>query len=166
MTAEAQDNGWADNVDYGDDDDDNDDEEVNMQSAGWADEVDYGDDDDEPMIDDDEDGIGDLGLTDDEDLDDLPPDNALGGPAQQQFKSEITSELDNPNKVGRSYKLEFDAKDTPADISDDDETAPGLRINQFQLLAADDADHKGLVMYTQSIWFSKMQKTCKVHYIL
>eukprot|EP00486_Rosalina_sp_Unknown_P014148 CAMPEP_0201586046 /NCGR_PEP_ID=MMETSP0190_2-20130828/128338_1 /ASSEMBLY_ACC=CAM_ASM_000263 /TAXON_ID=37353 /ORGANISM="Rosalina sp." /LENGTH=165 /DNA_ID=CAMNT_0048033195 /DNA_START=8 /DNA_END=501 /DNA_ORIENTATION=+ len=140
--ATAEDTGWADNVDYGDDDEDGLNDKMEMSKTDdendkeennndWADDVDYGDDDDE-------DGIGDLDLSDDDD-DDLPQTGGpMGSPmgSPQDFKSEITSELDNPNRIGVSYTLTLDPRDTPGDISDDDETAPGLRINHFQLLSS------------------------------
>ena len=163
MATEQADSGWADNVDYGDDDDnDNNDDQMdqdNKGDSGWADDVDYGDDDDDN--DDDQDMIGDLDLSDDDD-DDLPPDGGPPGPAaqQQQFKSEITSTLQNPNKIGISFELQFDTKDTPGDISDDDETAPGLKINQFQLLTANQLtqDNKGLLSVLQNK-ICKQQRT-------
>eukprot|EP01083_Nonionella_stella_P290799 989452_1 len=128
-------NGWADNVDYGDEEED----DTNMNNMDknnndWADDVDYGDDDDNDDINNDsENEIGDLGLTDDDDDDDnLPQTNGIG--PTTNFKSEITSTLYNPYNIGISYKLEFDTNETPGDISDDDETAPGLKINHFQLI--------------------------------
>lgn len=162
--ATAEDTGWADNVDYGDSDDDDglnakmemsktdDEDEDDNQDNNWADDVDYGDDND----DDDDDGIGDLDLSDDDGLDDDLPQTGgpMGSPmGASNFKSEITSTLDNPNKIGISYKLILDPRDTPGDISDDDETAPGLRINHFQLLSSKQMaqENKGNILYIVSI---------------
>lgn len=102
--------------DQGDDDDD---EEM---------DVDYGDDDDE-------DSIGDLNLSSDDP--ELPAESGGVG-IRNDIKYEITSGLHNPNRIGVSHELRIDTKDTPGDISDDDMAAPGLRINQFQLITSDD----------------------------
>ena len=115
---------------------------------GWGDldDIDYGDDDDQNDDEEDEiDGIGDLDLSDDDDEDNLPPDDAMS--SSKQIKYEISSTLNNPNRIGISYKLELDAKETPADISDDDETAPNLKINHFQLITSQQNNGYSLHVY-------------------